>query len=232
MDLWKLLHILTYVIYFLPRECSYDGCLVPGTPPRLPLESSHGKGRYDRNDPCLMSPLCWYASHEPKQQSSSPLPSIHVCCPCRSVPVCVLALLMCHHLCVRGVLPCYAAWMWSARLIVRCVSIIYQSGYPVTTRKVWMTNQEGPMPDEPLCWYASHAPKQQSSTPPSTACMCVVLVVVCMYVCSLRLCVAICMCVRFAYVSPSVCPTCVAMLRCVNVECSANSKVCFDYLWS
>ncbi len=39
-----------------------------------------------------------------------------------------------------------------------------------------------------------------------------------------------CMCDRFAYVSPSVCPTCVTMLRCVNVECSANCKVCFDYL--
>ncbi len=39
-----------------------------------------------------------------------------------------------------------------------------------------------------------------------------------------------CICDRFAYVSPTVCPMCVAMLRCVKVECSANCKVCFDYL--
>ncbi len=72
-----------------------------------------------------------------------------------------------------------------------------------------------------LIWriiFASHAPQQQSSTPPPLPSMHVS--------CPRRMPECVC----FAYVSPSVCPTCVAMLRCVNVDCSDNCEVCFDYL--
>ncbi len=47
-----------------------------------------------------------------------------VCLP-RCMPVCVSTWLMCRQLCVQRVFPCYAVWMWSAWLIVKCVWIIY-----------------------------------------------------------------------------------------------------------
>ena len=91
---------------------SREGCLVPGTPPAFRWICRMERGRNDQKDPCLINPLCWYASHAPQQQSSnpSPLPIMHVCCPRRSMPVCVFVTLMCCHImCVQRVSPCNAA---------------------------------------------------------------------------------------------------------------------------
>ncbi len=67
---------------------------------------------------------------------------------------------------------------------------------------------EGPMPDEPsllACFSCTLSTVQYPPPHPQHAC-----VLSSLYTC---------MCVRFTYVSQSVCPRCVTMLHCMNIRC-------------
>ncbi len=98
---------------------------------------------------------------------------------------------------------------------------ITPSSHPLTSSRSMgrgRNNWKDPCLMNPLCWYAPHASKHQSSTPPPPQHACVLSS---LYACMHN---------RFPYVSPSVCPRCVAMLRCMNMECLTKCRVCFNYL--